>query len=187
MTFSSPLVTMSLASSFLVRSSKYFQYMFISEMVFHGIFSPFFFCLCLTSSSLCTSCRGCVASFYLWSRLRNRRIVFDCGDCIFSYPVDDEFLCSGVSAVESFKGSEFPLPLHCVYRSYRCYCIGCSGIAGIYVDGWILHPRVFYDDGTVLLHVYYYGKVSMLGPSLWKLLSESFQTNLQVFLLCLIP
>ena len=161
MTFSSPLVTMSLASSFLVKSSKYFQYMFISEMVFHGIFSPFFYCLCLTSSFLCTSCRGCVASFYLGSRLRNQRIVFDCGDCIFSYPVDDEFLLSCARAVESFEVSEFLLSLRFSDRSYCWCCIGWGGIIGIYVDGWIVHPHVVADDGMVLLHGYGDSEVSI--------------------------
>ena len=45
LTFSSPLVAMSLDSIFLLRSYKYFQYMFISEVVSHGVLCPFFFAL----------------------------------------------------------------------------------------------------------------------------------------------
>ena len=79
-------------------------------------------------------------------------LLFDCDDIIFSYPVDDEVLCSCARSVERFKVSYFPLPLRFFDWSYYCCCIGCSGILGAYADGLIVHPRDVADDGTVILH-----------------------------------
>ena len=87
--------------------------------------------------------------------------MFDCGECIFSYPIDDEVLRSCAHTVEYFEGGYFPLLIHFFDHSYCCCCISCGGIVGVYVDRWIVHPRVAVGDGTVLLHRDYYGEVSI--------------------------
>ena len=92
--------------------------------------------------------------------------VFDFDDCILSYPIYDEVFCSFVRALECFEGSDFPLSLHFFDHLYCCCCIVCGGIVGIYVDGWIVHPCVVADDGTVLLHGDDDGEVSICASFL---------------------
>ena len=139
----------------------------MSEVLFHIILCPFFYWICITPSSLGTSCRGCVALSSLGSRLCIQSIFVWFWRLYLILPVDDEVIRSCIRAVERFEGSEFPVPLCFFDCSYYWCCIGCGGIVGVYVNRWIVHPRVFVDDGTVLLQGDDDGEVS-IGVSFFE-------------------